>query len=124
MAWAALEHAKTNHARVITQLELAQNRPKQVLNDIADSKTTLLQQFKNRDLAELDNATINLLDSIRYYMESVPFWKLFWRSDEVGDEIQLRMKEHHLIRLEHQVSSAIHVLAVYIYIRCHLQVAN
>ncbi|KND04447.1 uncharacterized protein SPPG_00176 [Spizellomyces punctatus DAOM BR117] len=104
--------------RALNRLADSQNATERALNQareelkhlatrIVETEKRLVRDFETRDLAAVQYSVSSLSDAIHEYFDKVKFWKLFWRSDFVSDDLKSKMRENSLLQAEYQMVYAI-----------------
>ncbi|KAJ3043983.1 hypothetical protein HDV00_003510 [Rhizophlyctis rosea] len=103
----ALERLLEKQAQASALLQSAQTESLTLVNAVVTAEKRLVQNFQLRDLAVVQYGVTSLSDAIRGYFDKVKFWKLFWRSDFVSEDLKARMKEYSLLQAEYQMTYAV-----------------
>ncbi|KAJ3287707.1 hypothetical protein HK104_008482 [Borealophlyctis nickersoniae] len=78
-----------------------------LVESVVATEKRLLRDFRLRDLAIVEYGVTSLSDAITAYFEKVRFWRLFWRSDFVAEDLKATMKENSLLQAEYQMTYAV-----------------
>ncbi|KAJ3054725.1 hypothetical protein HK097_000971 [Rhizophlyctis rosea] len=103
----ALERLLQKQAETNALLLSAKTESLTLANAVVAAEKRLVHDFQLRDLAVVQYGVTSFSDAIRTYFEKVKFWKLFWRSDFVAEDLKASMKEHSLLQAEYQMTYAV-----------------
>ncbi|KAJ3146816.1 hypothetical protein HDU86_008374 [Geranomyces michiganensis] len=88
-------------------LEYASENLLSLVDRIVRTEKRLVQDFKQSDLAVIHDSVTALSAAVRAYFAQVKFWKLFWRSEFVADDLKAMMQRHNLLRAEYRMVYAV-----------------
>ncbi|KAK6099547.1 hypothetical protein MT418_000955 [Batrachochytrium dendrobatidis] len=106
LAWSALQHLSNHHTVSMLHLQDAHEEIAAAAKHIVKHEQRLVREFRQSDLGVVQSSIISLTDAFKLYFSKMPFWKLFWRSDFISEDLFSRMREHSFIRAEFQMTYA------------------
>ncbi|KAH6601070.1 hypothetical protein BASA50_001858 [Batrachochytrium salamandrivorans] len=106
LAWSALQNLSSHHKASTSSLKEAHTKIKDAAKQIVEHEQRLVREFRELDLGVVQSSIVSLSDSFKSYFTGMPFWKLFWRSDFIAEDLFKRMTSHSFVRAEFQMTYA------------------
>ncbi|KAI9007395.1 hypothetical protein BC832DRAFT_452464 [Gaertneriomyces semiglobifer] len=103
----ALNHLLTSHAAAQSVLSHITDDLQVLVDRVVSTEKRLVREYESRDLGVVEKTFTALSDAIRAYFASARFWKLFWKSETVGSDLQRVVRDHSLVQSEYQMVYAI-----------------
>eukprot|EP00842_Homolaphlyctis_polyrhiza_P003991 jgi/Hompol1/4593/HPOL_003749-RA len=105
LAWSALRHVTEQNAAAATLLAETRMNVADIAKHVVANEKRIVNEFRSADLGVVQAAIVDLSTAFRDYFAKTPFYKLFWRSDFISDDLVMRMREHSLIKAEYQATN-------------------
>ncbi|KAI8592796.1 hypothetical protein BDZ88DRAFT_222862 [Geranomyces variabilis] len=103
----ALNHLLAGQAAADRALEQASKELQSLVSRVVRTEKRLVRDFEQSDLAVVQNSVFALSEAVHAYFAKVKFWKLFWRSDFVADDLKAMMQRHNLLQAEYRMVYAV-----------------
>ncbi|KAL2916414.1 hypothetical protein HK105_204170 [Polyrhizophydium stewartii] len=106
VAWSALQHVSLHHADAGALIAGVHQTVKAIAKRIVEHEQRLVRDFRGTDLGVVQSTIVDLTEAFKAYFAKTPFWKLFWRSDFLADDLRARMRAHSLLHAEYRMTYA------------------
>ncbi|KAJ3008487.1 hypothetical protein HKX48_008500, partial [Thoreauomyces humboldtii] len=103
----ALQRLADGQSTTEIALESAKFELQGLIDRVVKAEKRLVRDFEETDLAVVQDSVSALSEAVRKYFAKVRFWKLFWRSDFVADDLKAMMRQHNLLQAEYQMVYAV-----------------
>ncbi|KAJ3179366.1 hypothetical protein HDU87_002975 [Geranomyces variabilis] len=103
----ALDRLLVGQTAADRALEQASKELQSLVSRVVRTEKRLVRDFEQADLAVVQDSVSALSAAVRAYFDKVKFWKLFWRSDFVADDLKAMMQRHNLLQAEYRMVYAV-----------------
>lgn len=73
---------------------------------LEETESSLVKDFIVSDMAVLQKAFVRMQTVVQEQFVDNPYWKLLWSGDYFSGDLQSRLKNHDLLKVEYQVKIA------------------